>query len=57
MKNFSKIMAILWIIAAFFSVLVFLLCGYDFDKLMIAALELLMAAEDYADYANYKKSK
>ena len=49
MKNFSKILFILWSIAAVFSLLTFM-CDYDVDKLMIAGLEGVLAFGNYVDY-------
>ena len=54
MKTLTKILVVLWIIAAICNILVFALGDHDFDKLMIAALDLCLAWEDYADYKNMK---
>ena len=49
MKSLIKILVFGWIVVAICNILVFFFGGHDFDKLMIAALELLLAAEDYND--------
>lgn len=50
MKNFSKLLFILWGAAAAFSLLTFFVCGYDVDDLMTAGLEGVLAFDNYVDY-------
>ena len=50
MKDFSKLLFILCGAAAAFSLLTFLVCDYDVDKLMIAGLEGVLAFDNYIDY-------
>lgn len=45
-----KVLFIIWLIAAIMNFAGFFIYGYDFDKLMIAALELLLALWSYRDY-------
>ena len=40
----------MWLISAVMNLVVFFVHGYDFDKLLIAALEGLLAMRNWLDY-------
>ena len=50
MKNFSKLLCILWCFAAIVSVAAYFVSDYDIDKLLIAGLEGVLAFDNYVDY-------
>lgn len=50
MKEFSKILVIMWLISAGVNLLSYFTSGFDIDKLLIVFLEILLAGWNYRDY-------
>lgn len=53
MKEFSIFLTNMWIICACINFVIFLIEGYNFDKLMICALDLIIAHYEYEDFKRY----
>lgn len=54
MKEFSRFLTIMWVVCACMNFALFLVEGYEFDKLVICILELFIARYEYEDFKRYR---